>query len=77
MNPTDLQPKTELAYGTGITVVSLVLNWVSANWLDAINITTVVATCVGALCGAIVGIHAVYRINRPKKRLDRRAADKE
>lgn len=77
MNPSDLQPKTELAYGTGITGVSLVINWIAIHWLDAISIATTLGTCIGALCGAVVGLHAVYRLMKPKPRKNRRVTDRE
>lgn len=68
MNPTDLSAKAELAYGGGITGIALVMHWLN-------DYVTPAATAIGAIAGAIVGIHAVYRLFRPKKRRDRRATD--
>ena len=69
MNPSDLPAKTELAYGGTITGLSLAMHWLN-------DYVTPIATAVGAVAGAIVGLHAVYRLCRPKRRTDRRASDR-
>ena len=69
MNPSDLPAKTELAYGGGIAGLSLFMHWLN-------EYVTPAATAIGAVAGAIVGIHAVYRLCRPRRRQDRRATDR-
>jgi outer membrane lipoprotein SlyB len=70
MNPRDLSANMELAYGGGITGTAVLMNYLN-------DYVTPIATAVGAVAGAIVGVHALYRMVRPKnKRLyDKRKTD--
>jgi hypothetical protein len=55
MGPHDLQPRGELAYGGGITAASLLFHYMN-------DYFTPIMTAIGALTGAIVGLHACWRI---------------
>lgn len=61
MNPRDLSAGSELAYGSSISGVALLIHYLN-------DYVTPVATALGALAGAIVGGHAVYRLLRPKNK---------
>lgn len=70
MSPHDLSPKTELGYGASISGIAVLLHSI-----DVIDIVTRYATMIGAVLGAVVGVHAVYRIFWPKPRYGRRKSD--
>lgn len=70
MDPGNLRPSAELAYGSGIGALSMFLHNV-----DVVSEVTRYATMLGAVFGAVVGAHAVYRMIYPKKRMNRRAED--
>lgn len=72
MSPHDLSPKTELGYGAGISGLAVLLHSI-----DVVDVVTRYATMLGAVLGAIVGIHAVYRIWHPKPRYGRRKSDND
>jgi hypothetical protein len=72
MDPGNLTPEAELAYGSGIGGLSMFLHSV-----DVVDLVTRCATMLGAVFGAIVGAHAVYRMIYPKKRKNRRATDRD
>ena len=73
MNPGDAKPWHEMVWAGFIWVVTWIghaCGWVFVNWTD-------VMTGLGATAGAFVGLHATYRIIRPKRRRNRRATDRE
>jgi uncharacterized membrane protein YuzA (DUF378 family) len=72
MDPGNLRPEAELAYGSGIGFASMFLHNV-----DVVGEVTRYATMLGAIFGAVVGAHAVYRLIYPKKRRNRRAEDRD
>jgi hypothetical protein len=67
MNPHDLSARVELAYGGGISSFAIATHYLN-------DYITPWATGIGAIAGAIVGLHALYRLIRPKnkRRSDRR-----
>jgi hypothetical protein len=70
MDPGNLTPEAELAYGSCIGSLSIFLHTI-----DVVDLVTRCATMLGAVFGAIVGAHAVYRMIYPKRRKNRRAMD--
>jgi hypothetical protein len=63
VNPPDLQPRGELAYGSCITAVSLFFHYMN-------DYFTPVMTAIGATTGAVVGIHACWRLLKHVRRRD-------
>jgi hypothetical protein len=61
MSPHDLQPKGELVYGGGITLASLFFHYMN-------DYFTPIMTAIGATSGAIVGLHACWRLLRHLRR---------
>jgi len=72
MDPGNLTPEAELAYGSSIGTLSIFLHTI-----DVVDLVTRCATMLGAVFGAIVGAHAVYRMIYPKRRKNRRATDRD
>jgi hypothetical protein len=61
MSPQDLTPKGEMAYGSGITAVSLFFHYMN-------DYFTPIMTAIGATTGAVVGIHACWRLLKHLRR---------
>lgn len=53
---TIVQLKAEGGMAAGLLSVPL--------WASLVSDVSMLASCVAAICGAIVGVHAVYRIYR-------------
>lgn len=71
MNPGDAKPWHEMVWAGGIwalTAMGHAFGWVLVNWTD-------VMTGLGATAGAFVGLHATWRILRPKPKRNRRWGD--
>lgn len=70
MSPRDLSANMELAYGGGISGFAVAMHYLN-------DYVTPIATALGAVAGAAVGLHAVYRLVRPKNKRwqDRRGKD--
>lgn len=64
MNPQSLPARGELAYGSGITAASLFFHYMN-------DYFTPVMTAIGATTGAIVGLHACWRLLRHMRRKER------
>lgn len=54
-----LQAKAELALGGGLVTTPL--------WAILLRDISLIASTIAAVCGAIVGVHAVYRLKRHKR----------
>ncbi len=59
-DPVQVQAKVEAVIGAGLLATPL---W--AGWIGTVSM---VASMVAAVCGALVGIHAVCRIWRRRKK---------
>jgi uncharacterized membrane protein YuzA (DUF378 family) len=56
---TDLSPKLQLAIGGTLFTTPL--------WSFVLDVVAKGFGAIAAVCGAIIGIHGVYRIIRPKR----------
>lgn len=56
----EIQPKVQAAIGAGLMSTPL--------WVNVLQTASLIASTIAAICGAIVGIHAVIRICRGKKK---------
>jgi outer membrane lipoprotein SlyB len=61
MSPRDFSAPVELAYGGGISGFAVAMHYLN-------DYVTPIATAVGAVAGAAVGLHALYRMVRPKNK---------
>jgi len=61
--------RAEAALGAGLISTPV--------WMTALNDISSVAGFVATICGAIVGIHAVYRIWKNRRRKPSKRADAE
>lgn len=59
-DPVQVQAKVEAVIGAGLFAAPL--------WVGWIGTVSMVASMIAACCGALVGIHAVWRIWRRRKR---------
>lgn len=59
IDATATQAKIEAGIGVGLMTTPA--------WVFIIQDISLVASCIAAVCGAIIGMHAVYRIMRRSK----------
>jgi hypothetical protein len=63
MNPQHWTPATEACVGTLLSAGCAAMH--------GLEVITPIAEGVGALCGAVIGLHGIYRLMRPRPRSKR------